>query len=110
MKLKNKKNILSPPIGLKSVAGFEKNLEFMVFVYITNEWEEKQVSYLNSAIEKEKMTSEEICKWCIAHNINWQVIYSVTLITIIKNPYRYFRYRKLNKLDKNHIINSRTNL
>lgn len=102
MLLRKKKKILTPPADVKTISCYIENLEFTVFVYIRTEWDERQVSYLSEAITSQKMTSEEICKWCLNHKIAWQVIYPASLKTIIKNPYRYLRYKRLYKLDHNY--------
>lgn len=90
--LKKEKRILNPPQGVNEVVIFEENLEFMVFVYICDEWEKQQIEYLNNFINNNRMTTEDICKWCIHHKIKCQLIYLVSAYDIVRHPFRYYRY------------------
>ena len=83
---------------------FVEHLIFPVAVATYNEWEEQQICYLEKHYECFKMNTESICKWCINHRINYQIIYPINKIFIIKNPYKYLKYlqlkRKLNSFKK----------
>lgn len=90
--------------NLKVVHFFVEHLDFPVAVATYNEWEEQQICYLEKHYECFKMNTESICKWCINHRINYQIIYPINKIFIIKNPYKYLKYlqlkRKLNSFKK----------
>lgn len=77
--------------NVKEVQIFKKNLNFPVAVYICNDWEKSQFAYLTP----EKHTTESLCKWCINHSIQYQILYPLRFITILKNPYKYMKFLQL---------------
>lgn len=83
--------------NLKVLHFFVEHLDFPVAVATYNEWEEQQICYLERRYECFKMNTESICKWCINHRINYQIIYPINKIFIIKNPYKYFKYLQLKR-------------
>ena len=83
--------------NLKVVHFFVEHLDFPVAVATYNEWEEQQICYLEKHYECFKMNTESICKWCINHRFNYQIIYPINKIFIIKNPYKYLKYLQLKR-------------
>ena len=79
------------PNNLQELHIFQKNLNFPVAIYICSEWEKVQLSYLNP----EKHNSESLCRWCISHHIQYQILYPILVSTIFKNPYKYFKFLQL---------------
>ena len=79
---------LKTPNDLKEFHLFQENLNFPVAMYICNDWEKTQLSYLNPKVHN----SESLCRWCISHHIQYQILYPIRISTIFKNPYKYYKY------------------
>ena len=79
--------------GLQEVRFIVRNINFPVAIAIYSEWEKVQYNYLMRNIGK--FSTEDICKWCVSHNINYEIVYPLSLWTIIKNPYKYYQYLKM---------------
>lgn len=88
--------------NLRTLHFFVESVNFPVAVASYSDWEEEQISYLENNYKSLKMNTESICIWCINHQIKYQIIYPISKILIIKNPYKYIKYlqleRKLNSL------------
>lgn len=54
----------------------------VILVKIETESEAYQFEYYKTRIEKEPITVESICKWCIVHNIRYGI------------KYRFYKYRQ----------------
>ena len=83
--------------SLKAVRFFTKNLNYPIAMASYNEWQEQQISYLCSNYERLKLNSEELCLWCIRHEIQYQIMYPLKRFPMIRNPYKYYKYLKLKK-------------
>lgn len=97
MKLFKKKEPIEllNPKGLKEVHFFTKNLAVPIAIYITDEWEKTQLSYLSQNIQAH--TSKTICEWCEAHHILFNLYYPMPLKFAIKSPRRYAYYLELKR-------------
>lgn len=83
--------------NIKAVHIYQKNLNFPIVIYICNDWEKVQLSYLYPG----EHNSESLCRWCISHHIQYQILYPLFIKTIFKNPYKYFKYVQMkNRLKK----------
>ena len=90
--------MMSPPDEVKEICFYTKNIRFPIAVYICSEWEKTQLNYLDVKIH----TVETIAKWCISHNISYQIIYFLNFKSFIKNPKRTLAYLKLMRNLKNY--------
>lgn len=88
MKLETQDNIIE-------VNFFVTNLAFPVVVFICSEWDKIQVDYLNHNFKKTGYTTISLCQWCINHNIKYQILYPLSLLIVLKNPYKYFLFLKI---------------
>lgn len=86
-----------PKENLISLHFFVERLNFPVAAASYNEWEEQQISYLENNYKSLNLNTESICEWCINHNIQYQILYPLNKISILKNPYKYFQYLQLNR-------------
>lgn len=82
---------LNAPDDIKELQIFTKNLNFPVAIFICTDWEKTQLSYLNPGMHN----SESLCRWCISHHIQYQILYPILVSTIFKNPYKYFKFLQL---------------
>lgn len=90
--------MLNPPKDIKAIHVFKKNISFPVFVYSCSDWDNTQISYLNQNIACGSFTTLAICKWCIAHHINYQILFPDNpLKLLIKDPKRFLCYLYLKK-------------
>ena len=78
---------------LKELHIFVDNLNYPIVIFIRNEWEKVQLSYLNV----EKHDSESLCWWCINHNIRYQIFYPIAKKHIIQNPYKYYKFLQMKR-------------
>lgn len=93
--------------GLKEVHLLTEQINFPVAIAVYNDWEKTQVQYLLANIKSTRFTSYSICRWCIVHKIQYQILYPIRKISILKNPYKYYQYIKLlMKLNKFSLQNS----
>ena len=83
--------------GMKGLHIFSKRLYFPIVVASYSDWEEQQISYLESHFQSGIFTSISICQWCINHHIHFQILYTLSIKSIFRNPYRYMQYLKLKK-------------
>ena len=98
---KNKQKTLTllEPEGLKEVHFFTKNLAVPIAIYITNDWEKTQLSYLSQNIQAH--TSNTICEWCESHGILFNLFYPLPIKYLYKDPRRYVYYLNLKRKYKN---------
>ena len=83
--------------NLKGLHFFVDGLNFPVAIATYDEWQETQVSYLANHYQSKGSDSESICKWCINHEIQYQILYPLKKSSIIKHPYKYFKFVQLKK-------------
>lgn len=91
------KIIKLPSEGIKNLHFMMKGMEFPVVIGTYSEWEDQQVSYLLENQKNAYLSIQDICQWCIRHNILFQVLYPIHKRNILKHPYKYYRYLKLKK-------------
>lgn len=88
--------------NLKALHFFTEGVNFPLVAASYSEWEEQQLCYFENHFKSLEMNTESICRWCINHHVQYQILYPLNKISIIKNPYKYFKYlqlkRKLNFL------------
>ena len=92
-----KEIIKLPKENLQGIRFFIEGLSFTVVAGYYNEWEERQLSYLVQATKGSRMSTKDICKWCINHNIHYQILYPINKMQILKDPIRFISYLKLKK-------------
>lgn len=78
--------------GLKEIHFLTERINFPIVIPIYSDWEKTQFEYLLCNIESKKFTSYDICKWCITHNLQYQIMYPIKKVSVLKNPYKYFKY------------------
>lgn len=83
------------PEGLKEIHFHTEGVNFPIAMYICTDWEKVQLSYLYQNLKVKHFTSYELCRWCQSHNILFQIFYPLRWISVIKNPYKYFKYLEL---------------
>lgn len=88
--------------GLKSLHFFTKDLNFPVVAAAYTGWEHMQLSYLEQNFQSTGFNTEALCKWCMNHHIEYQIMYPIKRISILKNPYKYFKFLQL----RNRLQNS----
>lgn len=81
--------------GLKELHFFAEGINFPIAIPIYDDWQKTQFQYLLSNIKSTKFSSFDICKWCIIHKLQYQIIYPIGKVSILKNPYKYFMYKQM---------------
>ena len=87
--------------GLMGLHFYEEGLNFPVVVAIYYEWQEPQISFLGSNVSNKKYNTEDICRWCISHNIPYQILYPIDKKAIIMHPYKYYKFLWLKRRLRN---------
>ena len=83
------------PENLKSVHFYIEELSFSIVIYACSEWDEIQINYLNQNYDSAGYTSYTLCKWCQNHNIEYSILYPLSKLSILRNPYKYYKYLQL---------------
>ena len=86
--------------GLQEIQFIVRNINYPVAIAIYTEWEKTQFKYLMKNIGK--FTTEDICKWCVSHKINYEIVYPLSIWTVLRHPYKYFQYLKMKSRLKNY--------
>lgn len=82
-------------VNLQSVNFFVEGINFPVAIASYSEWEEVQINYLQKQIQVGKFTTENLCTWCIRHQIQFRILYPIKKSTLLKNPYKTFKFLQL---------------
>lgn len=92
------KNIINfDPDGMKGLHFYTEGLNFPIAIGTYSDWEEAQVSYLSSNIKNGGFNTEAVCRWCISHQIQYRIIYPIRKRSILKNPYKYYKFLQLKR-------------
>lgn len=91
------KIIKLPEENLQGLHFFAKGLNFPVVAGSYSTWEKQQLSYLEASLNSTGFSTEAICQWCISHNVRYQILYPLKKISILKNPYKYYKFIQLKK-------------
>jgi len=89
---------------LQGIHFFTEGLNFPVATVSYSEWETNQINYLESNFQKVGFTTESLCQWCINHQIQYRIIYPIKNISIIRNPYKFYKYLQLKRNLKEHSL------
>lgn len=81
--------------GMQELHFLTDNLNFPIAIPIYNDWEKTQFQYLLSNIKSIRFNSFEICKWCIAHRLSYEILYPLKKSSVLKNPYKYYKYLQM---------------
>lgn len=92
-----KKIIKLPEENLQGLHFFTKGMNFPVVAGAYSEWEKQQLFYLESNLCSTGFNTEALCQWCITHNISYQILYPLKKVSILKNPYKYYKFLQLKK-------------
>lgn len=89
------------PEGMLGAHIFKKNLNFQMILASYSEYEEVQIQYLSNNYESLHLSSEDLGRWCISHKIQYQFLYPIQFTSVIKNPYKYYKFLELKMKLKN---------
>ncbi len=93
--------------GLQGLHFFTEGLNFPIAVGTYSDWEETQVSYFLSSTRNRNLNEEDICCWCVDHQIEYQIMYPVKRYSVFRNPYKYFKFLQLKRKLKIFVRSSR---
>lgn len=85
------------PNGLIKIHFLTKDINFPVAIAVYSAQEDMMVSCLSNNIKSGNFNTESICIWCDEHKIEYQIVYPLRKIMILKNPYKYYRFLCLKK-------------
>ena len=88
-------HLIKVPNNTKAIHFFINNLAFPIAVFASSEWESVQVDYLNQNYINAGFDSQSLCRWCKNHNMQFQILYPLDKLSILKNPRKYLAYLKL---------------
>ena len=81
--------------GMRELNLLTERINFPIAIPIYNDWEKTQFQYLQNNIKSSRFTSFDICKWCITHKLNYEILYKLSKSAILKNPYKYYKYLQM---------------
>lgn len=83
------------PDGLRGLHFFVEGLNFPIVIGTYSNWEETQVSYLANNIKKSSWDTEDVCRWCMSHQIQYQIVYPIRKRSVVRYPYKYYKFLQL---------------
>lgn len=83
--------------GLKGLHFFTENLNYPIVVASYDEWEEQQITYLESDFGLKNFTTTSLCQWCLCHRVLYQIFYPLGMKSIFMNPYKYLKFLQLQR-------------
>lgn len=87
---------LKYPEELKEIHFITENMNFKIAIYVCNDFEKQQVLYLENNMDK-SFTSLTVCQWCKNHNIKYQIVYPLSWLSVVRNPYKYFKFIQMKR-------------
>ena len=81
--------------GMQELHLLTDRLNFPIAIPVYSDWEKVQFQYLQNNIKSSRFTSYDICKWCIAHRLSYEILYPIKKSSILKNPYKYYKYLQM---------------
>ena len=79
-----------------------ERLNFPIVIPVYTDWEKTLLQYLKDNAKSTRFTSYDICKWCIAHKMSYEILYPLSKFAILKNPYKYYKYLQMKFLLKKY--------
>lgn len=95
-----KKRILKfPEEGLLQLQFFTESLSFPVAVGAYSEQESNKLLYLIRLFQQKEIHSTyALCRWCIVQQMTYQIIYPVSIKSVLRHPIRAYDYMILTRL------------
>lgn len=88
-----------PENGLLQLHFFTENLSFPVAVGTYSEQENNKLSYLIRLLQQKEIHSTyALCRWCIAQHMTYQIMYPMSVKSVIQHPVRAYDYLRLKRL------------
>lgn len=85
--------------GLLQLHFFTENLNFPVAVGTYSEQENNKLSYLIRLLQqKEIHNTYALCRWCIAQHMTYQIVYPLSVKSVICHPIRAYDYLRLTRV------------
>jgi len=81
--------------GMLELHCLTEQLNFPIAIPIYSDWEKTQLQYLLNNIKSTRFNSYEICKWCITHQLAYEILYPLRKSSILKHPYKYYKYLQM---------------
>lgn len=108
LRRKNKKRIIMnkpiikfPYTGLKQLHFFVNGISFPVVVAAYTEQDTGKLSYLIHLVQSGDIRSTyALCCWCIRQGVAYQILFHVTLRTLVCAPIRVYDYLRLQRILK----------
>ena len=85
------------PENVESIHFFTKDLCFPVAVYSRSKEERTKIEYMKRSFDTAGHTTGSLCIWCIRHQVEFQIMYPIRKVTVVKNPYKALKYLLLRK-------------
>lgn len=88
------------PENVESIHFFTKDLCFPVAVYSRSKEERTKIEYMKRSFDTAGHTTGSLCIWCIRHHVEFQIMYPIRKVTVVKNPYKALKYLQLKNILK----------
>lgn len=88
-----------PENGLLQLHFFTDNLSFPVAVATYSEQENNKLLYLIRLVQQNEIHSTyALCRWCITQHMTYQIIYPMSVKSVIRHPIKVYDYLRLTRL------------
>ncbi len=81
--------------GLRGLHFYIKGLEFPIVAAEYSEKDAQAFKYLDKNVQSGIMDSEDICQWCISHQVYFSVLYGIRFRHVLRYPLKTWRYLKM---------------
>lgn len=97
----NKRIIKFSETGLKQLHLFANGISFPVVVAAYTEQDIGKLSYLIHLVQNGDIRNTyTLCRWCIRQDVAYQILFHVTLRTLVCAPIRVYDYLRLQRILK----------
>lgn len=97
--MKKKKSILRfSKENLMALHFFMEGISFPVAVAAYDDQQKMKIQYLIRLVQdKEINRTYDLCSWCIGQNVDYQILFPVSILQLISNPVRTYDYMRLRR-------------
>lgn len=101
--MKEKRILKFSEEGLRQLQFFMEGMSFPVAVAAYSEQDVGKLEYLVKMVDQRTIKGTgALCVWCIRQRISYQILFRVSIRSILKHPVRSYDYFRLQKILKRY--------
>ena len=70
--------------GLQEIHFITESVNFPVAIPIYSDWQRVQIKYMMQHLSR--LTSEDVIQWCLNHQMQYELLYPMSIWAILRNP------------------------